>query len=121
MSLYIIFYSAHFTKLGKAIPVGAAYAHAVIAEDMIVAGMLTQKKLLAKNAVKIGVSKLMPPQDKWDEHKEWYRTAKVDLLILRAYAKKVYKATDSYLATLNDKDLDTKMDVPGMGMVLAMM
>lgn len=105
---------AHFAEVGKALPVGAAYAHAVIAEDMIIAGMFTKKTPLAPTA-ETGLSQPMPPQAEWDKHEEWYRTVKVDLAKLKEFAKQVYKATDAYLATLKDTDLDVEMDMDGMG------
>lgn len=106
---------ANFRKTGKAIPVGAAYAHSVLAEDMIVAGMLANKKPLATKDAKTGVSIPMPSQQEWDKHEEWYKTVAVDLSVLKKFAKDVYKATDDYLATLKDEDLDRQIDVPGMG------
>lgn len=107
--------SAHFSNTGKAIPVGAAYAHAVIAEDMVVATMLAKKSPLASDNSKTGLSIPMPSQAEWNKHEQWYKTVKVDLPKLRKFAQRVYKATDDYLATLKDKDLDRVMDVPGMG------
>ena len=50
----------------------------------------------------------MPDTSQWDKHEEWYKKVKVDLPKLKKYAAKVYIATDKYLATLKDKDLEKK-------------
>lgn len=108
--------TAHFRAMGEAIPVGAAYAHTILSEDMVVSMMLANKKPIAGDNSKTGVSKPMPSMKEWDKHADWYKTVKIDLPKLRTFAKKVYKATDVYLATLKEKDLDKKMDLSGMGM-----
>ena len=105
----------NFNKTNKAIPVGAAYAHAVLEEDILLSSMLANKKPIFKSTDQVGISKEIPSMDKWDQHEKRYLTVKVDLKKFRAYAKKVYKATDEYLATLEDKDLDTVMDRPMVG------
>lgn len=107
--------SAHFTKIGKALPVGAAYAHVIIGEDIVVATMFAKKTPLSANNAKTGMSKPMPSMAEWDKHEGWYKTVKVDLPKLKKFAKSVYKATDAYLATLKDKDLEKEMDLMGMG------
>lgn len=108
--------TAHFTKIGKALPVGAAYAHAVLAEDIIVATMLAHTTPLSAENPETGVSEPMPPFDKWDQHEKWYQSVKVDLAKMREFAKKVYKAGDDYLASLKDEDLNQEVDLSGMGM-----
>ena len=40
---------------------------------------------------------------------------RVDLSTVRPYAEAVYAATDEYLASLTDEDLDRPMEIPGMG------
>ncbi len=108
--------TAHFKRIGEAIPVGAAYAHAVWGEDMVVSTMLANKKPLAADHSKTGLSKPMPSVKEWDKHASWYKNVKVDLPKLRKFAKGVYKATDVYLASLKEKDLDKKVDLSAMGM-----
>lgn len=107
---------AHFTKTKKALPVGAAYAHAVIGEDVVISMMLAGKKPIAKNAKDIGVSALMPSMSEWDKHEKWAQTVKVDLPKFKKYAQKVYKATDKWLASLTDKNLAKELDLSSMGM-----
>ncbi len=105
----------NFNKTNKAIPVGAAYAHAVLEEDLLLSSMLANKKPVYKDAKSVGLSQEIPGMDHWDQHEKWYLTVKVDLKKFRAYAKKVYKATDDYLATLTDKDLDMVIERPMVG------
>lgn len=107
--------SAHFTAIGKAMPLGAAYAHAVISEDMILCQMLTHTTPLADNNAETGLSIPMPTMDKWKTHEQWYQTVKVDLAKLRVFAQKVYEATEKYISTLKESDLDEEIDIPGMG------
>src|SRR4051794_37688142 len=59
--------SAHFNKTGKALPVGAAYAHAVLSEDMIVSTMLANKTPLSAGE-ETGLSEPMPSQEEWSKH-----------------------------------------------------
>lgn len=106
---------AHFRKVGNALPIGAAYAHAILSEDMIVATMFLQTKPLSAKTKNIGVSKPMPGFDKWDQHAQWVKTVEVDLKKLAAFFKKVAKVTDKWLATLTDKDLDREIDRPVVG------
>ncbi len=107
--------ASNFNHMGKAIPVGAAYAHSVIAEDMIVSDMLAKRPSIITPTTKTGLSIPMPKQSEWDKHEAWYKTVVVDIPVLREFAKQVYKATDNYLATLKDEDLDVEMDLPGVG------
>lgn len=107
--------TAHFADTNKAIPVGAAYAHSIWGEDMVVSTMLAQKPMLATNNSDTGISNPMPSSDKWADHEKWYKTVKVDLPKLKEFAKKVYQASDDYFASLKNEDLDREMDVPGVG------
>lgn len=101
----------HFTDIKKALPVGAAYAHSVISEDMIRSMMLAGKKPRFASE-KTGLSKMMPDFSKWGEHEAWAHSVKIDLAVLRAYAKKVYADTDKYLAKLTVKDLKKTVETP---------
>lgn len=107
--------AAHFTDTNKAIPVGAAYAHSILGEDMVLSTMLLQKEPLAKDNSKTGLSIPMPSTSEWEEHETWYKTVKVDLPKLKEFAKEVYKTTDDYLASLTDEDLDKQLDRPMVG------
>jgi hypothetical protein len=106
---------AHFTDTGKALPVGAAYAHAIIGEDIVVSTMLANKTPLSSDNAMTGLSAPMPSFAEWEKHDDWARTVKVDLAKLKEFAVSVQKATDDYLSTLKDEDLDRELDIPGMG------
>jgi hypothetical protein len=105
----------HFKKTGKALPIGAAYAHSVISEDVILAILLGNKKPLSEGTKNTGLSHPMPSFANWDQHEKWVTTVKIDLPVLQKFAKKVYKATDNYIAGLTEKDLDKEIDVAGFG------
>jgi len=106
---------ANSPDTSKAMPVGAAYAHCVLAEDMVVSSMLSNQPSLAKDPLEVGGSVLLPAMDHWDQHEHWYKTVKVDLVKLKVFAQQVYRASDDYLSGLSDSDLEKEMDT-GMGM-----
>lgn len=99
-----------FSETNKALPVGAAYAHAILCEDVLLAMMLSHKEPVLKDSASIGLSEAMPSMDKWDEHEAWAHRVKVDLAKFKSYAKDVYEQTDAYLATIKDEDLDREVE-----------
>jgi hypothetical protein len=102
---------AHWAPLGVANPLGASYAHAVMSEDFIVNGMLKGAAPLVVStwAGKVGISEPPPPPtDPWNK---WGRQVRVDLPALREYAQAVYKASDEYLASLDDAGLNRLIDL----------
>lgn len=107
---------AHFTKVGKALPVGAAYAHSVLSEDLVLSTMVRQRTPLASTHANTGLSQPMPSFNEWEKHEQWVRTVKIDLEQFRVFAKEVYAETDAYLATLTDADLDKEIEIPFPGM-----
>lgn len=107
--------TAHVRELGKALPVGAAYAHAVCSEDILLSKFVVRKNPIMKDAESIGLSEAMPGFDQWDRHAMWAQNVTVDLEKFRYYAKEVYAATDVYLNTLKDEDLDTEIDMGQFG------
>src|SRR6478735_3908946 len=82
--------TAQFNKIGKAMPVGAAYAHSVLSEDVLLAMMMTHKKPLSSDFKKIGLSEPMPSMSEWKKYEKWVRTVKIDLAKFRKFAQKVY-------------------------------
>ncbi len=106
---------AHFTKTQSALPAGAAYAHSVWGEDMVLSSMLTHKDPLYKTE-NTGLSEPMPEMSEWEKHSDWAKSVKIDLEQLHEYAQKVYQQTDNYLASLTDADLDAEYDMTAMGM-----
>lgn len=110
-----------YNELGKAIPAGAAYAHAVLSEDMMLSMFLAKKDMVFKDANSVGLSEPMPGMDdKWKEsHEKWYKSVTVDLPKFKEYAKQVYHETDKYISSLKDEDLDTEIEMSGMKNTLA--
>ena len=105
---------ANFHATQKAMPVGAAYAHSVLSEDMVLQSIVLHKTPLAERE-DVGLSIPTPSMEDPDAYQKWYTTVEVDLAKMRAFAKKVYQATDDYLATLTEEDLDKPLEVPHMG------
>ena len=112
---------AHWTPPGVANPLGATYAHIVTSEDAIINAMIRgQAPLFASTwAGKIGVSEPPPSPDpnnpglpNWAQ---WARRVKVDLATLRQYAQAVYKASDEYLTSLSDEELERTIDLSALG------
>ena len=105
---------AHWTPPGKAQPLGANYAHILISEDFLINGLLKgAAPLLASTwAGKVGVSTLPPQAPPWND---WAKEVQVELEALRSYGQAVYEATDNYLASLSDEDLDRSLDLSAIG------
>ncbi len=111
---------AHYAPPGRANPLGATYAHVLCSEDMIVNGMLRQAAPLSvsTHADKTGLSEPMPMPGTPDwgaAYAAWARRVRVDLAALKGYGADVYAATDAYLATLSDADLEHELDLSGVG------
>ncbi len=104
---------------GKALTLGGTYAHLIFSEDAIVHGMLQGKPPLFATTWKdkTGASAPMPPMDeKWEKaHEEWAKTVQIDLPKLRDYSKAVYQATDGYVNSLKDEDLEKEIDLGSWG------
>lgn len=103
----------------KAFPLGATYAHLIFSEDAIVHGMLQGKAPLSETTFKdkTGASSPMPAMDEnWAvENEKWSKSVKIDLEMMREYAKAVFAATDTYVETLKDEDLDKEVDLGSWG------
>lgn len=103
----------HWLPPGTAHPISALYAHIVLAEDGLLNGIARSAVPLVAGewGPKTGLSAMPPaPGQDWTQ---WARTLRVDLPALRAYAQAVYAATDAYLATLSDADLDPMVGQEG--------
>lgn len=105
---------AHWSPPGKAQPLGANYAHVLISEDFLVNSLLKgSAPLLASTwEGKVGVSEFPPQAPPWND---WADRVQVDLEALRGYGQAVYQATDNYLASLSDEDLDRSLDLSMIG------
>lgn len=102
--------TAHFRELGKALPVGAAYAHAILSEDVMLSNLLAHKETLFKTPESVGVSEAMPDMQHWDQHAMWAQNVQIDMPKFKEFAKKVYTATDEYISSLKEDDLDKEID-----------
>jgi hypothetical protein len=109
----------HQNPGGKALPVGAQYAHLICSEDTIIHGMLQGKPSLSETTFKdkTGLSEPMPAMDaEWSEANEkWSKNVQIDLSQLQEYSKAVYVATDEYIDSLKEEDLDREIDLGGFG------
>ncbi len=108
---------AAFIPPGKANPIAGTYAHLVFSEDFFIHGLLQEKKPLFETEwkEKTGISEPQPTE--WQEaYPKWLREVKVEVEKAREYAKAVYEASDAYLASLTDEDLDREIDMTDWGM-----
>jgi hypothetical protein len=103
---------ARWNPPGKAVPIGASYAHALIGEDAVLCGMVrkTAPLIFTTWAQRSGLSEPPPQSPPWDD---WARRVQIDLPALREYGQAVYAATDAYLASLSPADLD--VEIGGFG------
>jgi hypothetical protein len=104
---------------GKAFPIGAVYAHLVFSEDAIMEGMLQKRAPFFTEdwKDKTGADSDMPAMDAdWSQNNEtWSKNVKIELEQIKKYADAVYKATDEYINSLNDEDLDKDVDLGDWG------
>lgn len=109
----------HKTPGGKALPLGATYAHQVFSEDAIVNGMIQGKQplFLSDWKDKTGASEPMPHMDdKWSENNEkWAHSVQFNLPQIKEYAKAVFDTTQFYVDGLTDADLEQEIDLGSWG------
>src|SRR2546421_743970 len=99
---------AHRAPQGNAGTVGSSMAHAIFAEDSIIQGMLQGKAPLAMTmfAGRTGIS-----EPNMYNKPEWVKAVRVDLGQFREYEQAVAQATDQYIASLKESDLDREIDL----------
>lgn len=96
----------HYLPQGHALPVGAAYAHVIFSEDILVQVLKGQEPLF-ETGTPTGASEPMPNFMKgWEDYAGWTKRVRFDLPQLRGYAQKVYANTDAYIASLSEADLE---------------
>ncbi len=108
---------AAFMPPGKANPIAGTYTHLIMSEDFFIHGLLQGKKPLMETEYKdkTGASEIQPTE--WEKaYPKWLRSVKVDVTQVRTYAKAVYKASEEYLASLTDADLEKEIDMSMFGM-----
>ena len=104
---------AHWIPPGVANPLGAMYAHALAAEDAVINGLLKGKVPLFESTWK-GKTGISAPQ--MHATFEWARSLQIDLGPAREYARAVYAASDEYLASLPDTELERIIDLSRSGL-----
>lgn len=100
---------------GRVAPIGAQYAHHIIALDFLFLGFVRQQTPLALStfAGKTGFDQPYPMEGDWIE---WAHMVQIDLDVLRQYAQAAYAALDEQLATLSDDDLAATIDMTPVGL-----
>ncbi|HNS00982.1 MAG TPA: DinB family protein [Anaerolineae bacterium] len=100
---------------GRVAPIGAQYAHHIIALDFLFLGFVRQQTPLALSsfAGRTGFDQPYPMEGDWIG---WAHTVRIDLDVLRGYAHAAYAAVDEQLALLNDDDLATPIDMTPVGL-----
>jgi hypothetical protein len=100
---------------GRVAPIGAQYAHHIVALDFLYLGFVRQQQPLALStfADKTGMSISYPMEGDWIG---WAYQVQIDLDALRKYAHAAYAAIDAQLAALSDDDLATPIDMSPVGL-----
>jgi hypothetical protein len=91
--------------------IASIYAHAIFAEDAITQGMLQGKAPIYKSdgwEAKTGV----PMPDNPSMNPDWAATVKMDMSSFGEYAKAVHAATNAYLDSVTDAQLQEKAQTP---------
>jgi len=104
---------AAWTPPGTANPLGATYAHAICGADATVQSTFKGEQPLFETAW-VGKTGVVNPQ--LQSTFEWAHGLRVDLTLLREYAKAVYANADAYLADLTDEELIRHLDLTREGM-----
>ncbi len=104
---------AHWHAGGNTQPIGANYVHVLVTEDFMINAIIqgTTPLMASSFAGKAGFSE-PPPMGNRDE---WARRVQVDLAGAHVYAQAVYAATDAYLASAPDADLERSLDLSNLG------
>jgi len=108
---------ASFMPEGKANPIAGTYAHVVFSEDLFIHNFLKKDQPLMETIFKdkTGASETHPME--WEvAYPKWLREVKVDIKQFREYSKAVFAASEEYVASLNDTDLEKDVDMSAFGM-----
>jgi hypothetical protein len=97
---------------GAANSVGERYSHLATAEDNLIQGVLQGKAPLMSSTWegRTGIS-----EPRFGTDPEHARRVRTDMAGVRPYAQAVYAASDAYLASLSDADLDREVDMSTVG------
>jgi hypothetical protein len=105
---------AHWNPGDKVHPIGAQYVHIVTTEDFMINQVLSNSTPLMAStyADKPGFNEA-PPMGNRDE---WAKRVSVNMDEVFTYGKAVFAATDAYLLSISEDDLDTPLDLSMIGM-----
>lgn len=97
---------------GMANAIGERYGHLATGEDNLIHGVLQGKPPLMSSTWqgRTGIS-----EPRFGTDPEHARRVRTELAGVRAYAAAVYAASDAYLASLSDADLDRPVDMSRIG------
>ncbi len=108
---------AHFMPPGTANPIAGTYAHLVFSEDLFIHNFLKKDQPLLETTFKdkTGASEAHPME--WQvAYPKWLKEVKLDLPKFQVYAKAVFAASEEYVASLKDADLEKDVDMSAFGM-----
>jgi hypothetical protein len=108
---------AHFQPEGTANPIAGTYAHLVFSEDFFIHMLIQGKAPLMETEFKdkTGASEIQPSE--WENaYPKWLREVKVDLNKFKKYQEAVFSASEQYVASIEDKDLEKEIDMNAFGM-----
>lgn len=108
---------AQFMPPGKANPIAGTYAHIVFSEDMFLHQFLKKTQPLCETTFKdtTGASQIQPTD--WEKaYPQWLKDVKLDVAKFREYAKAVFAASEAYVESLTDADLEKDVDMSAFGM-----
>jgi hypothetical protein len=109
---------AEFTPPGIANTIASTYAHIIMIEDFFAHNLLQNKKSLYESdwKDKTGINET-PPMDPKNSFPEWITNQKIDIEQMNKYAAAVFKASEEYIKSLSEEDLQNQisLDIFGMG------
>jgi hypothetical protein len=109
---------AQYLPPGKANPIAGTYAHLVFSEDLFMHNFLIKVQPLMETTFKdkTGASEIQPTDWQGAAYLKWLKEVKLDVKQFREYAKAVYAASEEYIASLTDADLEKDVDLRAFGM-----
>ena len=104
---------ANFVPPGKAHPISELATHTIQSEDAIIHGMLQGEPTIWERE---GWGERLGLPNMTQHTTEAARAFRCDVEALQEYKEQVYAATELYLDSLTDEDLDEEVDLSAFGM-----
>lgn len=103
----------HMDPGGKASTLAALYAHVAVSEDWVTNELLQKKPKLSDTEFKdkLGYDLPYPPYTDEVATANWMKSVKVDLSVLKEYVAATQRATEDYIASLANEDLDKEIEL----------